>query len=91
MSDLIPTEIQLSQRTRELTIRYATNETFVFTCRFLRQNSPSAANTTEVSPDVNISAIEPVGQYAIKLAFDDGHNTGIYSWDYLYQLGKDLV
>ncbi len=39
--------------------------------------------------EVNIVGIEPVGQYAVKLSFSDGHNTGLYSWDYLYELAKD--
>jgi DUF971 family protein len=66
-------------------------------CEFLRVYSPSAevrghGNGNEVlqvgKEDVNITAIEPVGNYAIKLVFTDGHNTGLYSWDYLYDLGN---
>lgn len=69
---------------------------FDLPCELLRVYSPSAEvrghgpgqEVLQVGKeDVNINAIEPVGTYAVKLVFDDGHNTGIYSWDLLYQLG----
>ena len=70
----------------------------MLSCEFLRVYSPSAevrghGKGQEVlqlgKENVNITAIEPVGNYAVKLVFSDGHDTGLYSWDYLYDLGKD--
>ena len=70
----------------------------MLSCEFLRVYSPSAEvrghgvgqEVLQVGKEnVNILAIEPVGQYAIKLIFSDGHDTGLYSWDYLYELGLD--
>ncbi|CAM8424404.1 Gamma-butyrobetaine hydroxylase-like, N-terminal [Candidatus Methylopumilus universalis] len=67
----------------------------MLSCEFLRVYSPSAEvrghgpgqETLQIHKEnVNIENIEPIGQYAIKLTFSDGHNTGIYSWDYLYEL-----
>jgi DUF971 family protein len=94
----IPTEINLHQQSRRLDITFETGEKFEFTCEFLRVNSPSAevrghSPGQEVlqfgKADVNITKIEPIGIYAIKLHFDDGHDTGLYSWEWLYYLGKN--
>ena len=92
-----PTDIKLHQKSRRLEIGFDTGEVFELSCEFLRVHSPSA-EVRGHSPDqavlqldkqdVNISAIEPVGNYAVKLVFDDGHDTGLYSWSYLYDLGK---
>ena len=91
-----PTEIKLHQKSRILDITFSDGKTFPFPCEFLRVYSPSA----EVSGHgpgqevlqtgkkmVSIVKIEPVGNYAIQLNFTDGHNTGLYSWDLLYNLG----
>ncbi|MBA3756539.1 MAG: DUF971 domain-containing protein [Nitrosomonas sp.] len=91
-----PTEIKLHQKSRVLDISFSDGKTFQFPCEFLRVHSPSA----EVSGHgpgqevlqtgkrmVNIIRIEPVGNYAIQLNFTDGHNTGLYSWDLLYNYG----
>ena len=70
----------------------------MLSCEFLRVYSPSAEvrghgvgqETLQIGKEeVNISAIEPVGNYAVKLTFTDGHDTGLYSWDYLYYLGEN--
>jgi len=91
-----PTEIKLHQKSRELEIAFADGKTFRLSCEFLRVYSPSAEvrghgpgqETLQVGKkDVEITAIEPVGNYAVVLRFSDGHDTGIYSWDYLYDLG----
>ena len=91
-----PTEIKLHQKSRALEITYADGKTFNLPCEFLRVHSPSAevrghGPGQEVlqagKREVNISRIEPVGTYAVQLYFSDGHDTGIYSWDYLYDLG----
>ena len=95
----VPTEITLHQQSRILEIRFDDGERFELPCEILRVYSPSAevkghGSGQGVLPigkeGVNITAIEPVGNYAVKLIFDDGHATGIYSWGYLYDLGKRL-
>jgi DUF971 family protein len=91
-----PTEIKLHQISRVLEITYADGRTFSLPCEFLRVHSPSAevrghGPGQEVlqtgKKDVAISRIEPVGTYAVQLYFSDGHDTGIYSWDLLYDYG----
>jgi DUF971 family protein len=88
-----PTEIKLHQASRMLEITYADGKTFSLPCEFLRVHSPSAevrghGPGQEVlqtgKQDVAITRIEPVGTYAVQLFFSDGHDTGIYSWDLLY-------
>jgi DUF971 family protein len=92
-----PTDIRLHQASRLLEIKFDNNMECQLSCEFLRVYSPSAevrghGHGNEVlqvgKEDVNITAIEPVGNYAIKLVFTDGHDTGLYSWDYLYDLGN---
>jgi DUF971 family protein len=98
MAHATPTEIQLHQRSRMLEIAFEDGSRFELPCEYLRVYSPSAevqghGPGQEVlqlgKEDVNITAVEPVGNYAVKLVFDDGHDTGLYSWDYLYELGAD--
>ena len=95
---LVPTDIKLNQKSRVLTIRYSETSVFELPCEFLRVHSPSAevkghGKGREVlqlhKEEVNITSIEPVGHYAIKLVFDDQHDSGLYSWDLLYDLGKN--
>ena len=92
-----PTEIKLHQASRMLEITYADGKTFTLPCEFLRVHSPSAevrghGPGQEVlqtgKQDVAITRIEPVGTYAVQLFFSDGHDTGIYSWDLLYEYGE---
>lgn len=91
-----PTDIRLHQASRKLEVVFDDGAHFNLPCEFLRVYSPSAevrghGPGQEVlqldKGDVNIVGIEPVGQYAVKLTFSDGHNTGLYSWDYLYEIG----
>ena len=84
----IPVEIKLLQKSRSLRVDFNDGEHREFTCDFLRKHSPSA-DKTPPTESVNIIEIEPVGQYAVRLVFDDGHETGIYSWEYLYKLGTE--
>jgi DUF971 family protein len=93
----IPTELKLQQGSRVLQVSFDDGNTFRMTCEYLRVHSPSAEvrghgpgqEVLQVNKeDVNISRVEPVGQYAVRLHFDDGHNSGLYSWDYLYELGS---
>lgn len=91
--DPIPTEIILHKKSRTLEVLFDTNERFVYSCEYLRVNSTSADNREKNlvgKENVNILAIEPVGNYAIKPIFSDGHATGIFSWKTLYELGKKL-
>jgi DUF971 family protein len=98
MSQHTPTEINLNQKTRMLTVTFDDGERFEMSCEYLRVHSPSAevqghGPGQEVlqlnKENVNIETIESVGNYAIKPKFDDGHDTGIFSWDTLYVLGKN--
>jgi len=91
-----PTEIKLHQKSRILEIAFADGKVFQLPCEFLRVYSPSAEvrghgpgqEVLQVGKkQVEISKIEPVGSYAVQLAFSDGHDTGIYSWDLLYDYG----
>jgi DUF971 family protein len=91
-----PTEIKLHQKSRILEIAFADGATFRLPCEFLRVYSPSAevrghGPGQEVlqtgKKEVEIARIEPVGQYAVQLHFSDSHDTGIYSWDLLYDYG----
>lgn len=96
MSDTKPTEINFHKVSRVLELTFNDGSNFQLPAEYLRVYSPSAevqghGPGQEVlqlgKEDVNIAKLEPVGHYAIKLAFDDNHDTGIFSWDYLYQLG----
>jgi DUF971 family protein len=93
----IPTEIKLHQKSRMLEVAFNDGSRFSLPCEYLRVFSPSAEvrghgpgqEVLQVGKkNVEIKAIEPVGQYAVVLVFSDGHDSGIYSWDYLYDLGR---
>ena len=92
----IPTEITLHKQQRSLEIAFNDGSRFDLPCEYLRVNSPSAEvqghgpgqEVLQVGKeDVNIEKIEQVGTYAIQPSFDDGHESGIYAWDTLYNLG----
>ena len=92
----LPTEIKLHQMSRMLELTFSDGKNFQLPCEFLRVYSPSAEvrghgpgqETLQVGKkNVDIKSIEAVGNYAVLLAFSDGHNTGIYSWDILYDSG----
>ena len=91
-----PNEIKLHQKSRELEIAFDDGKQFRFSCELLRVFSPSAEvrghgpgqEVLQVGKkNVEITAIEPVGTYAVKLVFSDGHDTGLYSWDFFHDLG----
>ncbi len=91
-----PTEIKLRQASRILEVAFEDGARFELPCEYLRVFSPSAevrghgpGTETLVTgkETVNITAIEPVGNYAVRLVFDDGHSTGLYSWNILHDLG----
>jgi len=92
---IYPLEIKLHQASKLLEIKFSNLTECMLSCEFLRVHSPSAevkghGPGQEIlqthKENVSIESIEPVGQNAVKLVFSDGHNTGIYTWDYLYEL-----
>ncbi len=92
---IYPLEIKLHQASKLLEIKFSNLTECMLSCEFLRVYSPSAevkghGPGQEIlqthKENVTIENIEPIGQYAIKLTFSDGHDTGIYTWDYLYEL-----
>ena len=96
---MTPTEIKLRKNSRLLAITFEDGNTFEYTFEYLRVHSPSAEvvghgpgqETLQVGKeDVAITSMDPVGHYAIRLVFDDGHDTGLYSWTYLYELGHKM-
>src|SRR5580700_1502505 len=98
MTSLMATELKLRTTSRVLQVTFDSGEIFDLPFEYLRVHSPSAevkghGPGQEVlvtgKSGVGIRAIEPVGQYAVKLVFDDGHDTGLYTWQYLYELGRD--
>lgn len=100
MSDPIPTEIKLRLASRVLEVSFTDGSRFELPFEYLRVHSPSAEvkghgpgqETLVLGKEkVGIRGVEPVGQYAVRLLFDDGHDTGLYTWKYLHELGSDLA
>jgi DUF971 family protein len=98
MTERVPTGITLHQKSRVMEITFADGRRFRLPYEFLRVYSPSAevrghGPGQEVlqagKRNVEIRGVEPVGSYAVQPQFSDGHSTGIYSWDYLYELGEN--
>ncbi len=88
-----PTEIKLHQKSKILEISFTSGETFRLPCEYLRTHARSAEIETSTLPvsgkaDVNITRIDPQGNYALRLFFDDGYDAGIFSWDTLFELGE---
>jgi len=93
-----PTEIRLSPDKRTLTVSFEDGARYELAAEYLRVTSPSAEvqghnksqkQTVPGKIDVAIASINPVGNYAIRLNFDDGHDTGLFTWTYLAELGRD--
>ena len=93
-----PTELRLRRAERVLEVAFDDGARFSFTAEYLRVESPSAEVQghapagRKVVPGkraVAIEAVEPVGHYAVRLRFDDGHDTGLYSWDWLHRIGRE--
>ena len=93
-----PVEIRLRRQSRLLEVSFDDGSRYELPFEFLRVHSPSAevkghgpGQETLVlgKQDVGIRAVEPVGQYAVRLVFDDGHDSGLYSWKYLFELGRE--
>ncbi len=92
-----PTEIKLHQKSRVLELSFDDGFSCNLSCEYLRVHSPSAEvqghgpgqQVLQIGKErVGIEKLEPAGNYAIKIHFDDGHNTGIFTWPYLYELGQ---
>jgi DUF971 family protein len=93
-----PEELRLDLKDSALGIGFDTGEKFRLTAEYLRVHSPSAevkghgagaARLVAGKRNVKITDMKAIGNYAVRLIFDDGHDTGLYSWDYLYELGRD--
>lgn len=91
-----PTDIHLDQAEKTLALTFDNGESFVLTAEYLRVESPSAevqghgGDQKKIVPSkrkVGISNLEPVGNYAVRIVFDDGHDTGLFTWTYLRELG----
>ncbi|HDZ56806.1 MAG TPA: DUF971 domain-containing protein [Pseudomonas xinjiangensis] len=96
MSAPIPTDIKLHKTSRTLTLSYVDGRSYTLSAEYLRVHSPSAEVRGHGTPvlqtgklHVALTDVEPTGNYALKLVFDDGHDTGLYSWDYLYELATE--
>ena len=92
-----PVSLKLRVRSRELEVCFSDGECFDLPVEYLRVHSPSAEVQGHSAGEgvlvvgkeqVNIERIEPVGRYAVRLVFDDGHDTGLYTWPILYRLGS---
>ncbi|MFC4250832.1 gamma-butyrobetaine hydroxylase-like domain-containing protein [Sinimarinibacterium flocculans] len=97
MGTSAPNLIRLHRKARVLEVAWADGTRFELPCEYLRVFSPSAELRGHGLPEpmlvggkreVNIARVEPVGRYAVRLVFDDGHDSGIYSWDILRELGE---
>jgi DUF971 family protein len=92
-----PKEIRLNSDKNKLSVGFENGSSFDYAAEFLRVLSPSAEVqghsadqrvTVPGKSDVLVKAIEPIGNYAVRIVFDDGHDSGLYSWDYLHELGS---
>ncbi len=92
-----PSEVRLNPERDLLTVSFDNGERFRLRAEYLRVESPSAEVRNHGGPktivkgkeQLKIAGLEPVGNYALRILFDDGHDSGIYSWDYLYKLGAE--
>lgn len=93
-----PTELRLNAAKTALTVSYDSGERFALPAEYLRVESPSAEvqghgpgqkQIVTGKESVTITALEPVGNYAVRIVFDDGHDSGLFSWDYLHELGRE--
>ena len=98
MSEAWPSELRLKDKGATLRVSFETGEAFDFSAEFLRVESPSAEvkghgpgqeQLVWGKRNVKISRLEPVGSYAVRIVFDDGHSTGLYTWPYLLKLGRE--
>lgn len=97
-SDAWPTEIRLAEDKSALTVTFDDGNSFILSAEYLRVMSPSAEVQGHAPAEritvagkrrVRIARVEPVGHYAVKIVFSDGHQTGLYSWSCLHDLGRE--
>jgi DUF971 family protein len=93
-----PTELRLDPTKATLSVAFDSGERFVLPAEYLRVESPSAEvqghgpgqkQIVTGKEQVKIEGLEPVGNYAVRIRFDDGHDTGLFTWDYLHELGRE--
>jgi DUF971 family protein len=93
-----PLELRLDAAKTTLTVAFDTGENYALPAEYLRVESPSAEvqghspsqkQIVTGKSDVKITALEPVGNYAVRIRFDDGHDTGLFTWDYLLEMGRE--
>ena len=98
---MIPKSVTLNRNKKSIQLEYPNNKFLLLTSSYLRACSPSAENKDNLRKSdvrerekafnfVMINKVEAVGNYAIRIIFDDGHNTGIFSWEYIYSIGSRL-
>ena len=97
---MTPTEIRLKKDSKLLIVNFDDGSEFQYSCEYLRVHSPSAAvkghgpgqEKLQVGKEqVAITAVDPIGHYAVRLVFDDGHDSGLYTWEYLHELGTNMT
>ena len=94
MINIVPIEIKVLKNKQRVIFNYEGGNTLVLSASYLRSKSPSAENKknlkdNKVFTDIKVTNIEKIGNYAIKISFNDLHNTGIYSWKYIFKLGTE--
>ena len=94
MINIVPIEIKVLKNRQRVVFNYEGGNTLILSASYLRSKSPSAENKknlkeNKVFTDIKVTNIEKIGNYAIKISFNDLHNTGIYSWKYIIKLGRE--
>ena len=94
MINIVPIEIKVLKNKQRVVFNYEGGNTLILSASYLRSKSPSAENKknlkkNNVFTDIKVTNIEKIGNYAIKISFNDLHNTGIYSWKYIFKLGRE--
>ena len=94
MINMVPIEIKVLKNKQKVIFNYEDGNTLVLSASYLRSKSPSAENKknlkeNKIFTDIKVTNIEKIGNYAIKISFNDLHNTGIYSWKYIFKLGTE--
>lgn len=98
MTEIWPTELNIQNQARQLSIMFDNGENYILSAEYLRVESPSAEvkghgpgqeQLVWGKEKVKISKVEPIGSYAVRIVFDDGHSTGLYTWNYLAKLGRE--
>ena len=94
MINIVPIEIKVLKNKQRVVFNYEGGNTLILSASYLRSKSPSAENKKNLKKnneftDIKVTNIEKIGNYAIKISFNDLHNTGIYSWKYIFKLGRE--